>query len=295
MLVAIPAILILSGLSIPRAVSGHSTASDVYISDHPALVPCKPHEEQLEEINELLLSGRWTEAEVMLMQVRVAAPECALVPLFQGRIHYYRRNDRQALAVFNELAVRHPDIYQTYHFRGLIYNDHGLHTVALEEFHKVMMVNPTIGSGYFLRYIFPYLERDGKLDPAHIDSMLQYVTNIAASNLTRGFLEYYQDNYPVALRHFKNVTAAEPRHAGAWLYAGRSYEEMRWRLEAYHCYNKAIEIDDTYARAWLMRGLILIKDRNWYHGCRDLYKAKELEYPAADMAIQNFCRRGRFQ
>ncbi len=257
--------------------------------------PCKPFEDQFEEIGDLLKSGRWTDAEVLLLQIKAEAPDCALIPLFHGRIHYYRKNDRQALALFNDLADRHPGLHQTYHFRGLIYLEQGLHTVALEEFHKVMMAKSTIGSGYFLRYIFPFLETDGKLDPVHIDSMLQFVTDPASRYLTRGFLAFYQDDFPAALDYFKAVIADRPDHAGAWLYAGRSYESMRWALEAYHCYNKAIDIDNTFARAWLQRGLTKINEGNWYRGCRDLRKAKELEYPAADMAIQNFCKRGRFQ
>ncbi len=275
--------------------AGASTVTAVKTTAGSQADPCDPFEEEFAEIDELLKAGRWTDAEVMLLQVKAEAPECVLVPLYHGRIHYYRRNDRQALALFNDLAVRHPDIHQTYHFRGLIYSDHGLQTVALEEFHKVLMAKPTIGSGYFIRYIFPFLEKDGTLQPAHIDSMLLYVTDPAARNLSKGYLAFYQDDYPAALEHFKAVIADKPDHAGAWLYAGRSYESMRWALEAYHCYNKAIAIDNTYARAWLHRGLTKINEGNWYRGCRDLRKAKELEHPAADMAIQNFCRRGRFQ
>jgi tetratricopeptide (TPR) repeat protein len=304
-------ILILSGyrplhaITFPRAtVEIRQTGS--YPAEEPAVTgtgasfssspdPCRPFENEFEEIGELLKNGRWTDAEVMLLQIKTEAPDCALIPLTQGRIHYYHRNDRMALALFNDLAVRHPEIHQTYHFRGLIYNEQGLPSVALEEFHKVLMVNPTIGSGYFMRYIFPFLEKDGMLLPAHIDSMLLFVTDPAARNLSRGYLAFYLDDYPAALDYFKAVITDKPDHAGAWLYAGRSYESMRWALEAYHCYNKAIDIDNTYARAWLHRGLTKINEGNWFRGCRDLRKAKELEHPAADMAIQNFCRRGRFQ
>ncbi len=291
------AVLILSGPSLPFAfpASGAHSGGQEQGPESPLLDPCKPFEEQFEEIDELLRAGRWTDAEVMVLEIKAEAPECALVTLFEGRIHFYRRNDRQALALFNRLAVRHPDIHQSYHFRGLIHHEQGLHSVALEEFHKVMMVTPTIGSGYFLRYIFPYLEKGGKLDPVHIDSVLHYVSDPAARDLTRGYLAFYQDDFRTALEYFQKVTDARPEHAGAWLYTGRTYESMRQALKAYHCYNMAIRIDATFARAWLHRGLTKVNEGNWYRGCQDLYKARELEHPAADMAIQNFCRRGRFQ
>ncbi len=255
---------------------------------------CEAYADTFETIDELLKDGRWTDAEVMIHQVLADVPECAVAKLYLGKIHYYRRNDRQALHLFNQLAKQHPEIHQTYHFRGLIHNDRGLKTVALEEFHKVLMVNTTIGSGYFIRYILPFLEKDGRLDPVHIDSLLQHVTLPAARAMTRGFLAFYQDEYESALGYFKEVITAEPLHAGAWLYAGRCHESMRMALHALHCYNRAIAIDDTYARAYLHRGLTKINEGNWYRGCRDLRKANELEHPAADMAICNFCRRGHF-
>ncbi|MGM0739726.1 MAG: tetratricopeptide repeat protein [Bacteroidota bacterium] len=142
--------------------------------DADALPSCQPFKEQFEEIDALLKEGRWTDAEVAVIQIGKIAPDCPLVQLFSGKIHYYRRNDRKALALFNDLATRHPELHMTYHFRGLIYHEQGLHTVALEEFHKVMMARPTLGSGYFIRYILPYLESDGRLDPTHIDTLLHF-------------------------------------------------------------------------------------------------------------------------
>lgn len=256
---------------------------------------CEAYADTFETVEKLLKAGRWTDAEVMVHQIRSNEPDCPLTALYLGRIQYYRKNDRQALALLNDLAERHPYIHQTYHFRGLIYSEYGLHTVALEEFHKVMMVNPTIGSGYFFRYILPFLKKDGQLIPAHIDSMLQFVTIPAARSLSLGLLAYFQDDYATALTHLKEVTATAPDHAGAWLYAGQCHEHMKMALNALHCYNRAIAIDDTYARAYLLRGLTKINEGNWYRGCRDLRKASELEHPAAEMSIRNFCRRGHFQ
>lgn len=271
----------------------HSAESNGQRSE--GLPSCEPFEEHFEKIDALLKEGRWTDAEVAVIQIGKIAPKCPMVQLFSGKIHYYRRNDRKALALFNDLATRHPELHLTYHFRGLIYHEQGLHTVALEEFHKVMMTSPTVGSGYFIRYILPCLESDGRLDPTRIDTMLHFVTHTAARSLSRGYLAFFQDDYSTALGHFKNVTEAAPGHAGAWLYAGLCHEYMHWRLEALYCYNKAIDADETFSRAWLHRGLIKINEGNWYRGCRDLHQAKELEDPAANMAINNFCRRGQFQ
>ncbi len=103
----------------------------------------------------------------------------------------------------------HPYIHQTYHFRGLIYSEYGLHTVALGEFHKVMMVKPTIGSEYFFRYILPFLEKNWKLIPTHSDSIMLYVTSPAARALSNCFLAYFQDDYAIALMLFTEVVAAE--------------------------------------------------------------------------------------
>ena len=255
---------------------------------------CKAHADLLEKVDELLDAGRWTDAEVMLHLMRLEIPSCPWITLYLGRIHYYRNNDRMALALFNKLAEEHPEMHLTYHFRGLIYADKRLHSVAFEEFHKVFMAKPDIGSGYFIRYILPYLEKDGRLHPAHIDSMLQYVTIPHAETLTRGFLAFYQDDYSASLGYFKSVTDLLPDHSGAWLYAGRSYEMLRKALQALHCYNRAIAINDTYARAYLQRGLTKINEGNWFRGCRDLRKARDLDEPAAEVTIQNFCKRGHF-
>lgn len=252
------------------------------------------HADSFEAVDKLLDAGRWTDAEVMLHQMRSDMPSCPWITLFLGRIHYYRNNDRMALALFNKLAEEHPEMHLTYHFRGLIYADKRLHSVAFEEFHKVFIAKPDIGSGYFLRYILPYLQKDGRLNPAHIDSMLLYVTIPHVRTLTRGFLAFYQDDYSSALDHFKAVIQQSPDHSGAWLYAGRSYEMLRMALEALHCYNRAIAINDTYARAYLQRGLTKINEGNWFRGCRDLRMARDLEEPAAEVTIQNFCKRGYF-
>jgi tetratricopeptide (TPR) repeat protein len=256
-----------------------------------------PMRMQFEEIDELLKGGTLDRCRGhAACRSRPKPRSVPSIHASQGRIHYYRRNDRHgAGAVQSTWPSGIPKSINSYHFRGLIHHEQGLLSVALEEFHKVMMVKPTIGSGYFLRYVFPYLGKGGELDPVHIDSVLLYVTDPAARDLTRGYLAFYQDDFRTALEYFKKVIYARPEHAGAWLYAGRAYESMRLALEAYHCYNMAIRIDATYARAWLHRGLTKVNEGNWYRGCQDLYKARELEHPAADMAIQNFCRRGRFQ
>ncbi len=274
-----------------------SASTQQGIPDRQLALPniCETHADTFKTVDKLLEAGRWTDAEVKIHQIRADEPTCPLTTFYLGRIHYYRKNDRQALALFNDLAERHPDIHQTYHYRGLIYSEWGLHTVALEEFAKVMLVNPTIGSGYFFRYIRPFLEKDGRLIPAHSDSVMLYITSPAARALSKGLLAYFKDDYATAVANFRAVIAAEPEHTGAWLYAGLSHDHMRESLQALHCYNRAIALDDTYARAYLMRGLTKINQGNWYRGCRDLRKAHELEHPAADMAVRNFCRRKHFQ
>ena len=255
---------------------------------------CKPFEDKFEKIRENLQNGYWIDAEMEVYQVRAKAPDCRLVPFYLGKIHYYRHQDRKALYYFNRLAEQYPDMQKVYHYRGLIFYQKGLVMVALEEFHKVMDLHRTIGSGYFIRYILPLLEKDGELDPSHIDTLLDAVTLDTARELTRGFLAYFQDDYESALVHFRAAVNHNRRHAAAWMYAGRCHEMLRQPVRARNAYNQAIAIDDSYASAWLYRGLIKLDQGNWYGGCRDLRTASSLENHAADLAIRNYCNRRPF-
>lgn len=255
---------------------------------------CEPFEDKFEEIRENLRYGYWIDAEIAIHHVRAEAPNCRLIPFYLGKIHYYRHQDRKALDYFNRIAEQYPDMHQVYHYRGLIFYQMGLMTIALEEFHKVIEQHITIGSGYFIRYILPLLEKDGQLEEIHVDSLLASVTLDTGRELTRGFLAYFQDDYETALSHFRSAVNHNRRHASAWMYAGRCHEMLRQPVRARNAYNQAIAIDESYSSAWLYRGLIKLEQGNWYRGCRDLRTASSLDNPAADLAIRNYCNRRPF-
>ncbi len=251
---------------------------------------CKPFKEQFEAIDGLLKEGRWTEAEVAVHLIRAEVPECALVKLYLGRIQFYYKNDRKALSYFNHLAEHHPEICSTYHYRGLIFYERRLELMALTEFHKVLAINHTAGTGYFLRTILPILGKNGFLDPVRVDSLLHAVSVEPATDLTRGFLAWFDDNYDRALTYFKKVVASDPGHAGGWYYVARCYDALGESNRALDALNEAIAGNDSHAGAFLFRGIIKIDQGNWFGACRDFHKARSLDHYSANRFIRNYCR-----
>ncbi len=278
-------------LHLPETALPASSLESTY-GQHSRTFPesCKPHEEDFEVADELLKDGRWTQAEFVIRQIQYESPECPLILLYFGRIHYYQQNDRKALSYFNRLAATYPEIHQTYHFRGLIYHEQGLELVALEEFHKVMITHKTIGTGYFFHTILPILEKGAELNPNRIDSLMQHVTMKPAAELSRGLLAFFREDYDEALEYFENFVAQIPDHAGGWVLVGRCNESLKKEYEALDAYNRAIARSSDFAEAYFYRGLLNIDVENWYGGCIDLHRARSLDNPAAGMAFRNYCR-----
>lgn len=251
---------------------------------------CRTHLEECEAAAGLIEEGNWIQAELLLRQVKQTAPECPLVPYYLGAIRYYQRNDRQALAYFNGLAERHPEMYQIYYYRGWIHYDRGLLTVALDEFHRVILYNNTVASGYVLNLIRPILQQETGGSEVKMDSLIQEISYRTGAAFTRGVLAWHNEQYEFALEQFRFFTSQWPEHVGAWLMTGRCYESLDRFHEALHAYSRAISLDSRFDQAYFHRGLLYWNARNLRAGCIDLARARGMNNPGARQAFRELCR-----
>lgn len=79
-----------------------------------------------------------------------------------------------------------------------------------------------------------------------------------------------------AQEKYQQAIDTEPGNASAWFYMGNVKRNLGMTKESITCYDKAIELDSTFADAYANRGdaKFSLKDRDG--SCKDYLKAEEL-------------------
>jgi tetratricopeptide (TPR) repeat protein len=79
----------------------------------------------------------------------------------------------------------------------------------------------------------------------------------ADQNFEEGMAKFESKEYTDALHYFNASISANPENYIAWFFAGACYQNQRNLNNALACYNKSIDISNTYPNTLLNRGILL--------------------------------------
>jgi tetratricopeptide (TPR) repeat protein len=169
------------------------------------------------------------------------------------------------------------DAALAYYSLGVVYNDQGNLTKAIESYEKAIKINPDAAGAYNnlglaykdqgnLTKAIQYYKKAIELDP---DAAKAY------NNL--GIVYANQGNHTKAIEYYKKTIELDPDDAEAYYNLGLTYYLQGNYTKAIQYYKKAIELDpDDAAKAYINLGLLYVQQGNTTKGIKLLQKAARL-------------------
>ncbi len=238
---------------------------------------------------------------VSLLAISVFACTSALRPSEEGVPT--KVQDAPSAYSKNEAPTKVQDPANAYFQSGVDYLNKGEYDQAIEEFNKVLKINPRNAEAYYYRgnaRLFSAQEEEdifGPFEdlfilfglPSLYDQAIEDYTKSLEINpknadafLNRGNAYYDKGKYDQAMADYNKVLEVNPRNADALVGRGNIYYSKIQYDQAISDYTKAIEIYPKYTEASYNRGLAYHAKGQYDQAISDYAKALEVDPGYAD-------------
>ncbi len=172
-----------------------------------------------------------------------------------GDRYFNNKEYQKAINAYTEYLVLKPDNIKSIYNRGRAFEELGQFTEAVNDFNKVL-----------------------KLDPNHVQSRLSLATDLYRNKLYKDAI--YQCD--LVLEHSQIMMAYFIRAKG---------NQKAGKIDpAMDDYNSAIALDHGFGEAYFYRGTLKIYKKLNRSACNDFKIAESLDIAAATKAIKDYCR-----
>ncbi|MGB2728304.1 MAG: tetratricopeptide repeat protein [Halobacteriota archaeon] len=164
-----------------------------------------------------------------------------------------------------------------YNNRGTAYGKKGEFDRAIEDFDKVIELNPEYASAYYNRGLtYSNLKRD-KEAIADYNKAIELDPKYAYAYNNRGTAYRNLKRDEEAIADYNKAIELNPNFAYAYNNRGTAYSNLKKYEEALEDYNKAVELDPNFAMAYNNRGVAYYKLEKYRKAKGDYNKAIELD------------------
>jgi tetratricopeptide (TPR) repeat protein len=176
----------------------------------------------------------------------------------------YERNKiwKDDLSLWNDNVEKTPNRLRPLLSRGVAYSDLGQWDNAIDDYSKVLDINPKLAEGYNDRGLA--YTRLGQWDMAIADFSkvieIDPKSTFAYTNLGAAFFSLGQ--WEKSIVYFSKVIEIDPKNAIAYNDRGAAFTNIGQYDKAFDDFSKAIEIDPNYTRAYSNRENVYGKLRN---------------------------------
>jgi tetratricopeptide (TPR) repeat protein len=101
--------------------------------------------------------------------------------------------------------------------------------------------------------------------------------------ITAGKTQLDTHSYPEALAEFTKAVEADSTNADAYYYKGLAESRLGMDMKALRSYNRCLELDSLYARAYADRGGLRVMNQDFKGAVPDLMRALELDEKGTGM------------
>jgi len=116
----------------------------------------------------------------------------------------------------------------------------------------------------------------------------------SAQLLDQGVEYYYHAEYKKAYSLFEKAIDADEENFEAWFWMGNYFENRHDHIRSVECYNKAIELNSSYADAFANRARAKKNNHDNTGACADWRKAAKLGKPNLDDNLK-WCKRNKIK
>ena len=185
-----------------------------------------------------------------------------------------------------KLDSHHADAYGN---RGLAYFHEEKRDLAIEDFNKLIQLEPNSAKGYFYaseayydRGTVHYSEGNDDFAIGDYTKAIELQPDYADAYFDRGVTYKGVGDYNAAIEDFSKFIELSPAHAMAYFSRGNTYFIEGKYEKAIKDYSKTIELNSDYADAYNNRGAAYYFKGNVDRGIEDYTKAIELNPNYAD-------------
>jgi len=164
---------------------------------------------------------------------------------------------------------------------------------ALIHLSKAIELNPTYIQAYFERGLIKFDINDYEGSIQDLNKAIDIKPSDSVF-VFRAMAKYYAGDFTGVIFDCEKAIALKPSKdilLEAYNYMGRAKLNLENYDDALKDYNKAIELDPSYAWTYLNRGSVEIKLNLQKEACSDFHKAKDLGDEGADNLIKKYCKK----
>lgn len=208
----------------------------------------------------------------------------------KGLHHTVGREEDLAIDEYTQAIALNPDYIEAYNHRGVAYYNRGLPTNdrayferAVEDFRKVVALNPESQTATFAQSVIYLFEEKYDQAIAELDQAIAANPSEAMAYVGRGFIYMEKKNPTRAIEDFSRAIAlGGPWTPMAYLNRGSVLFDSKKYTEAAADFSRVIELTPRNAKAYLGRGVCQAFQKQYGKALEDLNRSIELDAKLAD-------------
>ncbi len=194
----------------------------------------------------------------------------------RGSAYLYRGEYDRALEDFNKVIELNPKHADAYLSRGIAYSCKGNDDRSIADFTKTLGLNLKYVEAYYGRGIAYINKKDYNRAIANFTKTIELTPEYVDAYHNRGVAYIYKKDYDLAIADFTKAIELNSKHTDAYYNLGIAYRCKGKYSLSIADFTKAIELNPKHADAYLNRGIAYgLKDNN-NRAIADFTKAVEL-------------------
>jgi len=208
----------------------------------------------------------------------------------------------EAIKMYNNLILQNPKMTAVYYHRAVSLEQVGDTVTAINDY-KIFLKRYRFDSDAHINIAFLYAHTNNKDYKKHMNRAVRYSRKETYYRLNRGILNYLIGDYKKANKDFNKTLHLLNRRTfvsedgsfsnenshHAYYYKALIYYEVDRLTEALEFANAAIELLNTNAKCYFLRGYINLELENNEDACFDFTQAAHYGYEDAYSEIAEYC------
>ncbi len=200
----------------------------------------------------------------------------ASVYYIRGLIYYQKEDYDRAIEDYNKVIELNPNDAIAYKDRGLAYHYKKDYNLAIEDYNKAIELNPKFTEAYIIRgTVYDDLE-DYDLAIEDYSKAIELNPKYVTVYNNRGLAYYHKKDYDLAIEDYNKAIELNPKYFITYIIRGTVYDDLKDYDLAIEDYSKAIELNPKYFITYNNRGSAYYHKKDYDLAIEDYNKAIEL-------------------
>ncbi|MDD5046247.1 MAG: tetratricopeptide repeat protein [Bacteroidales bacterium] len=196
---------------------------------------------------------------------------------YRGQHLLFEGRYQQAIDNFNKLIQLDPNLHEAYFFRGIGKYNLGDFLGARADFDKALSIHPIFTLAYHYRAITHSRLGDYEKALADLQEAIDLRPGYNGLYFSRGVTYLLSQQFKLAEEDFNRFIRHEPRVSEAYLNRGACYLYLKDTVKALHDYDTAILLNKFDPEGYIRRARVYAMQENYMAALQDLDQALSLE------------------